>query len=67
MSKLPKNVHRHNHSFVRVMYPLFLSRTFTYSWEHGTIMRIGITCKKIPCYMCDSARRWFIVKKAKPF
>ena len=27
----------------------------------------GITCKKIPCYMCDSACRWFIVKKAKIF
>ena len=29
--------------------------------------RPGITCKKIPCYMCDSACRWFIVKKAKIF
>ena len=27
----------------------------------------GITCKKIPCYMGDSACRWFIVKKAKIF
>ena len=31
----------------------------------GTIKRIGITCKKILCYMRDSASRWFIGKKAK--
>ena len=35
--------------------------------DHGTIIRTGITCKKIPCYICDSACRWFIVKKAKIF
>ena len=34
---------------------------------HGTIIRTGITCKKISCYMRDSACRWFIVKKAKIF
>ena len=33
--------------------------------DHGTIIRIGIACKKIHCYMRDSAFRWFIVKKAK--
>ena len=32
---------------------------------HGTIIWTGITCKKIPCYMHDSACRLFIVKKAK--
>ena len=40
------------------------------SWvnlTYGTIMRTGITCKKIPFYMGDSACRWFIVKKAKIF
>ena len=26
--------------------------------DHGTIKRTGITCKKIPCYMRDSAFRW---------
>ena len=36
-------------------------------WEHGTIIRTGIKCKKIPCYMRDSACRWFIVKTAKIF
>ena len=25
------------------------------SFPHETLIRIGITCKKIPCYMCDSA------------
>ena len=37
------------------------------SFYHGTIIRTGITCKKIPCYMRDSACRWFIVKVAKLF
>ena len=36
-------------------------------FHYGTIIRTGITCKKIPCYMRDSACRWFIVKKAKIF
>ena len=31
----------------------------------GTIIRAGVTCKKISCYMRDSACRWFISKKAK--
>ena len=29
------------------------------------IIRPGITCKKISCYMRDLACRWFIVKKLK--
>ena len=36
-------------------------------YKHGTIMQTEITCKKIPCYMCNSACKWFIVKKAKLF
>ena len=35
--------------------------------KHGTIIRAGKTCKKISCYMRDSARRWFIAKTAKYF
>ena len=35
--------------------------------KHGTIIQTGITCKKILCYMCDSASRWPIVKNAKIF
>ena len=37
------------------------------SWDHyhhGAIIRIEITCKKIPYYIRDSACKWFIVKKA---
>ena len=34
---------------------------------HGAIIQTGITCKKIPCYMCDSACMWCIVKEAKIF
>ena len=34
---------------------------------HGTIIRTGITCKKDPSYMCESACRWFIVKKVGIF
>ena len=37
------------------------------AFEHGTIIRTGITCKKIPFYMRDSAYMWFIVKKVKIF
>ena len=35
--------------------------------KHGTMIPTGITSKKIPCYMRDSACGWFIVKKAKIF
>ena len=34
---------------------------------HGTIMRIGIICNKIFCYMLDLACRWLIVEKVKIF
>ena len=40
---------------------------FYYRLNHGTIMKTGITCKKISCYMRDSACRWLIVKNAKIF
>ena len=30
-------------------------------FNHGTKIQTGITCRKIPCYMRDSARRWLIV------
>ena len=35
--------------------------------QHGTIIGTQITCKKIFCYMHDSAYRWLIVKKGKLF
>ena len=34
---------------------------------HRTIIRTEMTCKKVPCYMRDSACKWLIVKKAKMF
>ena len=34
---------------------------------HGTKIRTGITCKKICCYMCNSACRWLIVQNAQIF
>ena len=34
-------------------------------FKHGTVIRIGTTCKKIPCYMRRSARKWSIAKNAK--
>ena len=34
---------------------------------HGTTLQTGITCKNIPCYMGNSACRWFIVQKDKIF
>ena len=36
-------------------------------FKHGTIIRTGITCKKIPCFMCDLACRWLIVENTKIF
>ena len=38
-----------------------------YHLNHGTIVWTGIICKKIPCYLGDSACGWFIVKKVKYF
>ena len=43
-----------------------VSKVYYYS-KHESIIRTGITCKKIPCYMRDSACRWFIVENAKIF
>ena len=33
--------------------------------NHETMIWIGITCKKIPCYVRGSARKRSIVKNAK--
>ena len=38
---------------------------FVIRWEHGTTIRTRMTCKKISCYMRDSAWRWLIIKNAK--
>ena len=34
---------------------------------HENIIGTGIICKKIPCYMGDSAFRWFIFQNGKIF
>ena len=36
-------------------------------WNHRTVTRTGIRCKKIPCYMRDSACKWLMVKNVKIF
>ena len=39
----------------------------SYLGNHGTIIRTGITCNKISCYMCDSPCKWLIAENAKIF
>ena len=51
----------------RIMLILSGSTLADICFNHGTIIRTGITCKKISCYMCDSVCRWLIVKNAKIF
>ena len=51
----------------RYVYTYVLEYVHVYVCKHEAIIRTGITCKKIPCYMRDPACRWFIVKKAKIF
>ena len=47
-------------------FPYCLSPIWT-CCRHGIIIRTGIACQKIPCYMRDSACRWFIVENANIF
>ena len=52
----------------RILKTIYIIMVVIYCYlKHGTIMRAGITCKKIPCYMRDSACRWFIVENAEIF
>ena len=37
------------------------------TWNYNTIIRTGIACTKVPCYMRNSACRWLIVENAKIF
>ena len=37
------------------------------TYNLGTIIRTGITCKKISCYIRGSVSRWLIVENAKIF
>ena len=40
---------------------------FSCSLHTCVLLRTGITCKKILCYMRDSACRWLIFENAKIF
>ena len=68
-----KPVYKKDDPFDKTSYRLIsilpvLSKAFERClYDHGIIIQTGITCKKIPCYMRDSACRWFIVKKSKIF
>ena len=39
----------------------FENKEIIFHLDHGTIIPTGIICKKIRCYMHDSACRWFTV------
>ena len=49
---------------LRHIFNIFIKKVYR---NHGTMIRTGITCRKIPCYMRDSACRWCIVVNAKIF
>ena len=59
------DLRRTTNSSQNTTFDLFKSRELSAIYNHGTIIRTGITCKKVPCYMRASTCRWFIVKKAK--
>ena len=40
---------------------------YSNTYNHKTIIRTGIACNKISCYMRDSACKWIIVENAKVF
>ena len=46
---------------------IYVMKTDLKGSHHGTIIQTGKTCKKIPCYMRDSACRWLYVKNVKIF
>ena len=60
-----------SHCFSGIREHLFFealsNKCFRLLTKHGTTIRTGITCKKIPCYIRDSSCRWFFLKKAKIF
>ena len=51
--------------FLFICFSIIFSCSQIYQYLHETIIRTGITCKKIPCYMRDSACKW--LKKLKYF
>ena len=59
--------------FLEALFPLYYSKNKNLHNKHFVAktmelwIRTEITWKKVPCYMPDSACRWFIVKKAEIF
>ena len=51
--------------FLHLSFHSSVSREARIILQHGNIIRTGATCKKINCYMRDSAWRWFTVKEVK--
>ena len=62
------NLQKSGASWAYSTYPqITLKMLITDTSHHETIIQTGITCKKILCYMRDSAIRWLIVENAKIF
>ena len=52
--------------FLRLFFVCLFIYLFIYLYR-GTIIRTGIKCKNIYCYMCDPACKWFIIQNTKIF
>ena len=61
--KIPSDMH----ILLRDLCPACQPLSQTVSRNHGTIIRTGITCKEIPCYIRDSAFGWCVVENADMF
>ena len=55
------------HKFVIIPLSEIIVLCWFYILKHGTLIRAGITCKKISCYMRDSACKWLILENAQIF
>ena len=56
-----------NHSIWTTLLSIVTYSMLVSDITHGIIIQTGITYKKIPCYMYDSACRWFMIKNIKYF
>ena len=61
---LSKNISKISNAYISKSQRCYNVESAVY---RGTIIRTGKACNKIPCYIPDSACRWFIIKKAKIF
>ena len=71
---LPDKIHRNNskQKFMKKELCLFLIIAYTTNYNStisyfGTIIRTGITCKKIPCICATQLASGFLLKKLKYF